>query len=323
MGDVGSMRRRMGSKALFGILGLPLLALLTAVAALSMEDVARPPPLAPVPAAQANAPGAPRARPGSAPPPSFLGVLVAAESVDLTAALEGRIESIRVRLGDRVHRGDVIATLDSQALQRELAVAEAELLAARAEEEVATHAWKEAGERLQRRVGPEQLRTGAISEEELATARYQERMASARLNGARAQVLQREAQAKQARQRLSEASVLAPFDGLVASRYVDSGARVSPGRPIVHLLRSDGYTVRFAIPERQAPSVAVGQPARVEVPDHGVVLTGRVLGLGPEVDVAARTVFGLAALEEPLAPSIPSGTVVRVRVLHEPAALRE
>jgi RND family efflux transporter MFP subunit len=232
------------------------------------------------------------------------------------AAMEGRIESIRVRVGDRVSRGSVIVTLNAQAVQRELAIAEAALVFARTEEEAATVAYSEAAERLKRREDPHQLLTGALSEEELATARYQERLASTKLSGARAQVAQKEAGVQQVRLKLQETSLVAPFDALVASRYVDSGALVSPGRPIVHLLRADGRKVRFAIPETQAQNVAPELPVRVVVAGYDVQLTGRIVSLSPEVDVASRMIFGIASIEEPKGKIIPAGVVVRVSVVN-------
>lgn len=303
-----------------GALGLVLLSLVAGAAAMLVGGLTRDsePPPQPSRGRAVPAEAAPRGR--AAREQGFLGVLVAEESVDLTTTLEGRIESIRVRLGDRIRRGEVVATLDSQALQRELAVAEAELAFSRTEEEAATVAHTEAMERLKRRDDPQHLQLGALSEEELATARYQERLASTKLSGARAQVLQREARVRQVRQRLGETSLLAPFDALVASRYVDSGALVSPGKPIVHLLRADGRKVRFAIPEKQTQGLAPGLPVRVSVTGHEGTLTGRIVSLAPEVDAASRMVFGVASLEEPRGAAVPSGSVVRVSVVPPPAS---
>jgi len=276
-----------------------------------------------VPAAQ------PRVHPyadrGPAPAPTqapeargFLGVIVAGEAVELSTTLEGRLESLRVQLGDRVRRGEVIATLDSRALRRELAIVEAQLLSSRAEEEAASYMKAEAAEKLQRRDEPRQLQTGAISEEELAAARYQERMATARLNGARALVRQHEARVEQLRQRLSEATLVAPFDAVVGSRYVDPGAVIASGRPIVHLLRVDeGFKVRFAIPEKQASGIVPGLPVAVKAMEQPAHLKGRIVGLAPEVDTGSRMLFAIAALEEPPGSLLPAGTVVRVAVVRQ------
>jgi RND family efflux transporter MFP subunit len=242
------------------------------------------------------------------------GVVVAAESVDVTATSEGRLEAVPVQVGDAVRRGAVVARLEVKPLERELEMAEAALLAARADEQVAALTLSESQERLERRSEPKQLSVGALSVEELATARYQERMAAARLEVARAQVKEREARVGQLRQRLGEALLAAPFDAVVARRYVDPGARVAGGQPIVHLLRQGAPRVRFALPEEQATRVLVGTPLRVSVPHLSLSLPGQVLHVAPEVDTASRRVLAIAQVEAPEGTRIPTGLVVRVSV---------
>ncbi|WP_257453336.1 efflux RND transporter periplasmic adaptor subunit [Archangium lipolyticum] len=291
-----------------------LLSVLAGVWVRRLAETTPPPASTPPPGWARKAPAA-DAPDGSAD--GFLGVIVARQSVDLAPVIEGRVESVRVQVGERVSRGDIIATLDTRAMERELAIAEAELLEARADEQVATHEQEEARERLKRREQPQQRLTGAVSEEELATARYQERVATAKQERARAQVQQKEARVRQCRQRIEDATLVAPFDGLVASRLVDPGALVSSGRPIIHLLRAAGREVRFAIPEQRVLEVRVGQRVHVAVQGHEVTLGGQVHDLSPEVDVAARVLFGTASLEEPEGSPLPSGTVVRVSLVRE------
>src|SRR5690242_17521981 len=101
----------MGSRTLWGVWGLPLLALLAGAAAVQVGGLSQATPSMP--------PRAPESRVRERTLASadhgarlFLGVIVASESVDLTAPLEGRIESIRVQPGDRIRRGEIVATLD-------------------------------------------------------------------------------------------------------------------------------------------------------------------------------------------------------------------
>lgn len=259
-------------------------------------------------------------RSGSLPAPidrGFLGVIITDEAVDLAARVDGRVESVRVQVGSEVRKGDVVATLEAKTNQQELAVAEAELLSQRAEEQVAALSLEEAAERLRRREAPNQLSTGALSEEELSAVRYQHRMASAKLEMARGRVQEQEARVAQLRQRVTETSIRAPFDGVVASRLVHPGALVQGGQPLLHLLRRGIPQVRFALPPSQVQHLALGSRVRVEAPEQGVVLEGRVTQVAPEVDVASLMVFALADLET-RSPPVPAGTAVRVKRVAEP-----
>ncbi|MBZ4329959.1 efflux RND transporter periplasmic adaptor subunit [Corallococcus sp. AS-1-12] len=240
----------------------------------------------------------------------FLGVLISTEAVELAPRVEGRLESIKVHVGDPVRASEVVAVLDTAVEQRELAIAKAELLSARASAEVATLAVEQAAERLRRRQDPQQLSLGALSEEELATTQYERRMALAKLDAARAEVQESEARVAQYQQRISEASLRAPFEGVVAGRYADPGALVRSGQAVIHLLRGGKRQVRYAVPEAQAGEVRVGQRVRVQSQGLGARLTGRVAHVAPEVDAASRMLFVVADLDG--TSELPSGAVVQV-----------
>ncbi|MCY1077791.1 efflux RND transporter periplasmic adaptor subunit [Archangium lansingense] len=286
-----------------------LLATLGVLGALRLRAAPEPTSAPPPAPARVEAPAA------QAPSAGFLGVIISEEALDLAPSIEGRLEEVRVQVGDHVRRGEVLATLEMRALQQERAMAEAELQSARAELRIAELALAEAEDRLRRREDPKQLSVGALSQEELIRAQYEQRMAAAKHEGARARVTEREARVVQLQQRLAESSLRAPFDGLVASRALNPGALVRPGQAVLHLLREGPQQVRFAVPQEEASAVRVELPVRVRVQEGGAVLSGRVSHVAPEVDVASRMVFAMARLEtaDPSHP-LPTGTVARVEV---------
>lgn len=244
----------------------------------------------------------------------WLGVLIAEESMDLAPLLDGRVESVKVRVGSVVHQGEVLVKLDAKSLQEDLAIAEAELQSSKAELEVAQVQLEQAQERLRRRDSPEQVKLQALSEEELSAARYEQRTNTAKLEMARARVQENDLRVAQLRQKVEETSLRAPFDGVVAARYVHPSALVRSGQPVLHLMRRGKPQVRFAIPDQELGArLAVGQPVRVEVAERGLTLEGRVAQVSPEVDVATRMVFALADLELSQGTEVPAGTAVRVK----------
>ena len=70
-----------------------------------------------------------------------------------------------------------------------------------------------------------------------------------------------------------DAQIVAPFDGTIAARYVDSGANVSRSTPIVRVISPASLVIRFAVPEEQAADIAVGREVMVHVASAD--LTGR------------------------------------------------
>ncbi|CAM3113811.1 efflux RND transporter periplasmic adaptor subunit [Corallococcus soli] len=246
---------------------------------------------------------------------SFVGVVVASSSVDISARFEGRLDSVDVQVGDRVRKGQVLARMDVLPLLREMAVTETDLQAALAQESVARLALAAAQESLKRGGDPKLLSIGAISEEEQARLGYAEKTAAAQLTLALAQVRNGQARLAQFKLKLSEAVIQAPFEGRIAKRYLDAGSLVSAGKTILHLLHEGPSQIRFAIPESQASLVAVGASVQIRSRGDGPRFSGRVENVAPEVDSVSRMVLAIARLPADAANPFPLGAAVRVSVV--------
>ena len=243
----------------------------------------------------------------------FLGVVIPQDSVDLASKFESRLERLEVNVGDTVRTGEVLARLDVRPLTQELAAARAALQGSRAEEQAAALALAEAREKKTRYSTPRSIELGVYSKEELATLGYQESTALARLEAARARTREQAARVKDLEQNLSEATLVAPFDGVVATRPVSPGARIAAGQPLLRLLGTGGWKVRFAVPEDQARHLEPGAPLRLSMVQRNLDLVGHVETITPEVDSAARMVFAVAAFDEPPPDTVSTGMVVHVQ----------
>jgi multidrug resistance efflux pump len=167
----------------------------------------------------------------------------------------------------------------------------------------------------QRRLALEHL----ISQEALVAADYQEKLAAGRLAATRAQLEERRAQVERLQKDNGDLEITAPFEGIVATRYVDPGATVRPSTPILRLISMRDIFVRFAIPEPQVRVMAVGQAVRIRVGDARLELLGTVEKVAPEVDSASHLVV-LEARILSLDPEIPvlSGEIARVSRMGSP-----
>lgn len=243
----------------------------------------------------------------------FLGVIIPQDSVDVSSRFDSRLEKLEVDVGDSVHEGQVLARLDTRSLRQELAAAEATLQGSRAEEQAAALALSEARALKARYFTPRALKLGVYSREELDKVRYAERTALARLRAARAQTLQRKAQVAELRQNLDDATLVAPFAGVVATKHASPGARLAAGQPVLELLGTGGWKVRFAVPEDAARRLQPGDPLEVNLLQKNMSLTCELESVAPEVDAAARLVFATAVFKQPPPPEASSGMVVHVR----------
>lgn len=245
-----------------------------------------------------------------AAPIGWIGVVVPSASTDLSAARAGRLESVDVRQGDTVVSGQRLARLDTRSIDQEVRMAEAEVAVARAEHARATADADREAQRHQRRLAAADV----VSREEQEAAGADARAAAAMRDAAEAQVVQRQARLEDLRERRAETELRAPFAGRIAIRYLDAGATVSEGMPIVRLVRDDALTVRFAVPPEELGTLSKGMSVSVRDAENRPVATATVMQIAPELDIPSQMVF-VGAVPEAEAEASRQGTA-------DPLALR-
>lgn len=177
------------------------------------------------------------------------GSLVPQRELTIAAEVTGRIESLERREGQAVAQGDLLATIDVRALRNQLEQQEATAAATLAQLDLA---------RAQLARTDSLVRRGIAS----ATTLETETAAVAQLEATYA-ALQR--QVETARDDLSKARIVAPFDGFVSSRSVNVGTFVSPGVEMLGLVDISSMVLEGGIPVNYGPRLQVGQTVRVRV----------------------------------------------------------
>ncbi|MDH5306951.1 MAG: efflux RND transporter periplasmic adaptor subunit [Myxococcales bacterium] len=242
-----------------------------------------------------------RQPPGAGPPPiavqivtasartipstvDTVGTLASPEPTVLAAEVPGTVVFVDIAEGRRVERGHVLARIDDAELRARVAENRAR--------------FRQAKDRL-RRVGS--LREqGVASEEALDDALAENDAVQAAL--------------EEAETRLQKSQIRAPFEGVLGLRQVSLGQYLEIGDPLVRLTQVDPLELVFAVPQREASRVAVGQTV------YGVIgrCEGRfettVSAIDPRVDVATRMLRLEAKLPNPDGAFAP-GMAVRVRLI--------
>jgi membrane fusion protein (multidrug efflux system) len=224
------------------------------------------------------------------------GQLLAKAEAVVAAQVGGQVTDVKVDEGGAVEAGDIVIEIDPERRQLELSNAGARVVQA---EEQLSEARREAArvEKLRER--------GAISEAQLDAAQTQLRLARSRLTAERAQH-------GLAERALSDASVSAPFAGLVARRFVNTGEYVEPGKDLFHLVALDPVEVEFFLAEVDSSRVAVGQRVEVRVSSYPEeVFHAEVSVVSPTIDEQTRTRRVKAVIPNPDGKLLP-GTFARV-----------
>ena len=153
--------------------------------------------------------------------------------------IAGMVQSLPVRVGDRVEAGQVLATLDCRSNRIKQRQAEAALDAARARITLART-------QLQRSRTLEKERNIPVE-----TVNQRE----ADLNTARADLASARAALDQARLEVEHCTITAPFTGVVMERLAGEGEWVAPGAPLLRLLDSERLEVSAQIPLHRLASL--------------------------------------------------------------------
>jgi membrane fusion protein (multidrug efflux system) len=107
--------------------------------------------------------------------------------------------------------------------------------------------------------------------------------------------------------------VRAPFDGRIGIRLVNTGQFVDRGQPLLPLQKLDPIFVNFNVPQRQLPSLALGQSVSVLIDAFEQPFTGRLTAINSEVDATTRNVAVQATLANPT-EVLRAGMFARVEV---------
>ncbi|MDQ0622941.1 efflux RND transporter periplasmic adaptor subunit [Paraburkholderia graminis] len=253
------------------------LAGVVALSACSKKEAAAPEPR-PVVAVAVHADG------NAAPVASLPGEVQARYSTPLSFRVGGKIVERRVRLGDVVKSGQIVARLDPADAQKNAASAQAQLAAAE-------HSYQYAKQQLDR--------DRAQAKENLIAPAQLEQTTNAYASAA-AQRDQAAQQAALSKDQLQYTTLAADHAGVITAEQADTGQNVSAGQAVYNLAWSGELDVVCDVPESALAGLAVGQTANVTLGAlPGRKFTARVRELSPAADPQSRTYRAKLTLDNP------------------------
>jgi RND family efflux transporter MFP subunit len=219
---------------------------------------------------------------------TVVGNLIGMATVQVVPKVGGRLESIGVRLGDPVRRGQRIAKIEDFEIQQQVKQAQAsfEVGAATIRQREADLKLAETSLDRTRSLFNRQLQP----RQSLDDAEARAQAAAAQLDLARAQYSQAKARLDELQITLENTVVASPVTGFVGKRFLDPGAFASQNSPIVSVVDISSVRLVVNLVERDVKRVTAGVPAEVEVDAYpGEQFNGRVSRVAPVFDPATRT----------------------------------
>jgi HlyD family secretion protein len=216
---------------------------------------------------------------------------IEATQIDVAAKLAGRVKEVLVKEGDFVAAGQVVARMDTLALEAELHQAEALLAQARNAVDTARAVVEQRASELglaqsTLKRSEELVGRGYISPQKLDADRAQMLAAKAGLVAAQSKVIEAEsgvkaslAAAHRIKTELEDAVLTAPRAGRVQYRLAEPGEVLGAGGKVVSLLDLTDVYMTVFLPETTAGKLAIGAEARL------------VLDAAPQYVVPAAVTF--------------------------------
>ncbi|WP_427306121.1 efflux RND transporter periplasmic adaptor subunit [Cupriavidus sp. H39] len=220
---------------------------------------------------------------------TLTGTVHAQSEISLSFRIDGRMTERRVKVGDTVKPGQLVARLDPQNEQSSLQGANAQLVAATAQQ-------------IEARSSYARLRD-LVAKRAVSQAQYEQ--AEAVMKSADAAVAVARSQVTLATNRLTYTRLVSDSAGVVTSVGAESGEVVRAGQKIVEIAREGGRDAVFDFP-------AAVKESMPEKPEFTVSLT-----MNPKVEAAARV-----REVSPRADPVTGTFQFRLRLIDPPPAMR-
>jgi RND family efflux transporter MFP subunit len=234
----------------------------------------------------------------SAAPSGRLEIPATVQAFDQTpvfARTSGYLKARYVDIGDHVKRGQLLALIDDPQTDQSLEQAKATLVQLRAALVLA-----QANARLssiQNDRWQSLVKEGVVAQQDADTKLAQAGVDQASVNAAQANIAAGEANVRSLTDQASFARVVAPFDGVILARSVDTGSLISSGSQtgvtqLFTIGEVDKVRVFASVPQSSSEEVLAGQTAKVifqEIP--GKVYQGKLTRTSQSIDPGTRTLL--------------------------------
>lgn len=191
---------------------------------------------------------------------SLVGDIAANESVEVRGEVDGVIQEVLFKEGQRVEKGQLLVRLDDSKFAAAVAEGEARFKLSQSTYDRAKQLLKD------------QL----ISQQE-----FDQNQSTFEMSRATLELNKRN---------LRDARILAPFSGVVGAREISPGQVVTKNTPLTWIVDLDPVKIEFDVPEKFLSPVRIGQDLEITVAAYpGKTFKGKVFFVSPFIDSTNRT----------------------------------
>ncbi len=259
-----------------------------------------------------------------------IGKLVALRAGNVAARIAGSVDDMRVKVGDRVKSGQVLALLSAEALKAQVNLAQSSLLDAEAELKTEQAQADLSRKELKRQEGLK--KSVAFSQARYEDAKQKLVVSLAKVERAKAKIAIKKSSLDIAKLNLAYATVKAPYDGVVVQSFTENGAYLRNGDPIIRLIDDRSLEAEAEVPFNRIAGLTIGRAVTLQF-DNSKKYDAKVRAVLPSENPLTRTRLvrftpdfkkrpQLLAEGQSLTLSIPAGEQREVVSVHKDAILK-
>jgi RND family efflux transporter MFP subunit len=217
---------------------------------------------------------------------NYVGTVEESVAVSLSFSSMGTVEQVFVSEGQKIDKGQLLATLNAATVQNAYEAAQAKLSQA-----------QDAYDRLAKVHD-----NGSLPDIKFAEVE--------------AGLQQAKSMAAISKKSLDDCRLYAPRNGVIAVRSIEAGSSVNPAQAAFKLVAVDRVNVKIAVPENEIGKISEGQEARIEVSAlDNAVFAGKVDMKGVDANALSHTYKVKIGVNNPNARLLP-GMVCKVETAH-------
>ena len=187
------------------------------------------------------------------------GSVMSRTNVQVGSELPGILTSVRVKEGQQVRKGQVLATINKEDIERNIATTETQLSFAKTVFEKRDRLWK-------KNIGTEIQYLEAKNNKETL-----------------------ERQLESLKTQLKKTSIVAPISGTIEQVPVKNGQYVQPGFPVVFLVNNANNYVSAEVSEAFVGRFEKGDEVTVNIPSLGDNFSSTIASIGQVINEGSRT----------------------------------
>ena len=215
---------------------------------------------------------------------SVMGMIYSRSSPDIAAEVSGRVISVIADIGDTVEKGQVLAQIDSEKYDLQLAQSKAELARLSA---------LLVNQELDLKRAEKLFKDSLVSEEMVDRTRAEFNALSEQINAANAQL-------RNSERLIEETKIKAPIQTKVAAKHIDIGDFVQNGMIVYELVDTKNLRVALSFPEYQSLKLKKGLKVFLTTPtskDQNVETT--IKEIKPSVNSNNRSITAIVDFDNP------------------------